>query len=98
MPYIPSSEWKENADFAIEELTSTDAGAGFLHLAHLRAGPLNYLITRLVLRWLGDHPNYERYNAAVGVLESAKLELYRRAVAPYEDAKIKENGDVYDSH
>jgi len=28
------------------------------------------------------------------VLEAAKLELYRRQVAVYEDAKIFENGDV----
>ena len=57
-------------------------------------GTLNYIITRLVHWWLGDNPNYERYNAAIGVLECAKLELYRRKVSPYEDEKIKENGDV----
>lgn len=58
-------------------------------------GELNYLITIFVQDFLGDHPNYEKYNAAIGVLESAKLELYRRKIAPYEDQKIKENGDVY---
>lgn len=58
-------------------------------------GELNYLVTIFVKDFLGDHPNYERFNAAIGVLESAKLELYRRMVAPYEDTKIKENGDVY---
>ena len=57
-------------------------------------GTLNYIITRLVHWYLGDKPNYERYNAAIGVLECAKLELYRRKVSPYEDEKIKENGDV----
>ena len=31
----------------------------------------------------------------IGVLECAKLELYRRVAAPYEDDKIDENGDVY---
>lgn len=29
-------------------------------------------------------------------LKDAKLEFYRRVVAPYEDLKIKENGDVYE--
>ena len=57
-------------------------------------GTLNYIITKLVHWYLGDNPNYERYNAAIGVLECAKLELYRRKVSPYEDEKIKENGDV----
>jgi len=33
---------------------------------------------------------------AIGALECAKLELYRRVAAPYEDTKIAENGDVYD--
>jgi len=31
----------------------------------------------------------------MGALEGAKLELYRRKVAIYEEEKIKENGDVY---
>ena len=31
----------------------------------------------------------------MGALECAKLELYRRVAAPYEDVKIMENGDVY---
>ncbi len=35
------------------------------------------------------------FNAVVGALECAKLELYRRMVAPYENGKIAENGDVY---
>ena len=38
---------------------------------------------------------YTHVNEAVGVLECAKLELYRRVAAPYEDEKIAENGDVY---
>jgi len=31
----------------------------------------------------------------MGVLECIKQEFYRRAVAPYEDKKKEENGDVY---
>ena len=58
-------------------------------------GTLNYIITRLVVWYLGENPNYERYNAAIGVLECAKQELYRRKIAPYEDEKCEENGDVY---
>ena len=33
----------------------------------------------------------------VNAMECAKLEFYRRVAAPYEDTKIKENGDVYRS-
>lgn len=59
------------------------------------AGELNYLITSLVLRYIGPSISYGRINDAIGVLECAKLEMYRRLAAPYEDDKIAENGDVY---
>lgn len=58
-------------------------------------GELNYQITLKVQSYLGPTPNYARFNDAIGALEGAKLELYRRMVAPYEDQKIRENGDVY---
>lgn len=58
------------------------------------AGILNYIVTKVVLRFLGKRPDYDRYNAAIGALECAKLEVYRRRLAPYEDGKIAENGDI----
>ena len=60
------------------------------------AGELNYLITEEINKYLSKHQeSYKTYNDIIGVLECAKLELYRRLVSPYEDIKIKENGDVY---
>jgi uncharacterized protein DUF6899 len=59
------------------------------------SGELNYQLTVLVDRYLGINPNYHRYNEAIGALECAKLELYRRLVTPYETLKCWENGDVY---
>jgi len=55
------------------------------------------LVTKLCLEWISKQTaeGYTTYNEVVGVLECAKLEMYRRAVAPYEDEKIAENGDVY---
>lgn len=58
-------------------------------------GELNFCITSLVIDYIGASPDYARINEVIGVLECAKLELYRRIAAPYEDRKIKENGDVY---
>jgi hypothetical protein len=59
-------------------------------------GELNYKITRICNTYLNKHmPTYEQYNAVIGVLECAKLEMYRRAVAPYEDQKRNLNGDCY---
>lgn len=89
MPYIKEEDrvrWKE-------------AGLGELleyieyHASPL-AGDLNYIITKILLEALGTCPNYARFNEIIGVLECCKLEMYRRRVAPYEDTKIKENGDV----
>src|SRR5947209_6031576 len=60
-------------------------------------GALNFQITTLIDEWLSSDVRYESINAAIGVLECAKLELYRRIAAPYEDKKCKLNGDVYRS-
>lgn len=59
-------------------------------------GDLNYLITQLCQEYKELRGEcYQTYNDIMGALEGAKLELYRRKVAPYEDKKIKDNGDVY---
>ena len=60
------------------------------------SGELNYIITKACLAFLPASPKYDDYNRVVGVLESAKLEFNRRAVAPYENQKAFDNGDVYD--
>lgn len=60
------------------------------------AGELNYSITMLLKEYLRWHSVcYRTFNEIIGVLECAKLEMYRRMVAPYEDEKRQENGDVY---
>jgi len=60
------------------------------------AGELNYAITRLCNDYLAlCGTSYQTYNDIVGALEGCKLEVYRRQVAPYEDDKIDQNGDVF---
>ena len=60
------------------------------------AGELNYLVTTFVDRYIAASGlRYTTINEAIGVLECAKLELYRRVAAPYENVKREENGDVY---
>jgi hypothetical protein len=67
-----------------------------MHLSPiLTAGELNYLITQLVHSFLEPKvQNYQNYNDALGALEGAKLELYRRSITEYENMKISLNGDV----
>jgi len=60
------------------------------------AGELNYAFTFIIREYLKSQPlKYQTLNDIVGALEGAKVEFQRRVVAPYEDLKIKENGDVY---
>lgn len=58
-------------------------------------GELNFVITKLVHAYIQRQgESYQAYNDVLGALEGAKMELYRRKVAPYEDTKIEQNGDV----
>lgn len=86
MPYI-----KQQAREFIASEKSLDCPTSTEH-----PGNLNYVITLFLKEYASVHGhNYRTYNEIVGVLECAKLEFYRRAVAAYEDTKIEENGDVY---
>lgn len=58
-------------------------------------GELCYLVYRLMLNFVQfNKQNYQAISEAIGALEGAKLEFYRRIVAPYEDKKRAQNGDV----
>ena len=59
-------------------------------------GELNFKITELVQGYLDVYGvDYQRLNDVIGALECNKLEVYRRLVGPYEDQKIRDNGDVF---
>jgi hypothetical protein len=57
-------------------------------------GTVNYVITRIIDAAYGMG-GYGKFNRAMGVLDCVSKEFYRRKVAPYEDIKLKENGDAY---
>lgn len=79
------------------ELTDRDALESG-DVAPRTAGELNFVLTRLVDDYVERNGlRYATLNEVVGVLECAKLELYRRLAAPYEDRKRQENGEVYRS-
>ena len=58
------------------------------------AGIVNYCATRLTLGVL-PKVDYAHLSQAVGTLYCTAAEFYRRKVAPYEDQKVQENGDVF---
>ncbi len=87
MPYIKKEDRPE-IDKMIEPLIS--------YLKNQKVeevdGKINYAITKILKSVYS--PKYFNYNRAIGVLEAIKQEFYRKVVGPYEDEKIKENGDV----
>jgi len=85
MPYIAQDdrlpfEWLNNE---LENLTKYDK---------LTAGEMQYIIALMIKNVKPE--NYQDMNDVMGALAGAQMEFYRRTVAPYEDKKIKENGDV----
>ncbi len=88
MPYI-TRERRALYDDALAALSGSITGES-------PDGDLNYIITRLLDDWLSKRGlSYAAVADVVKVLETAKLEFYRRVAAPYEDEKIRANGDVY---
>ena len=57
-------------------------------------GLANYTITAFLLTLIDGQESCATYNAVIGVLESVKLEFYREHIAPYENQKKFENGEV----
>ena len=90
MPYIPKDERTE-----LDEL----AGALVTILRNGNfSGKLNLFISSIAEGLIqANGVSYSFLNDFIGVLECVKLELYRRVATPYEDVKMQENGDVYDS-
>ncbi len=84
MPYL-IKDARKKYEYALGNLLAIDF-----------PGELNYLITELCVQYVQHNKlNYDSINDVIGALECAKQEFYRRVAAPYEDKKIKENGDVY---
>lgn len=71
---------------ALRQLESDDERNNF-------EGNLNYAISTVISKVYNR--SYRSVNDVVGVLESIKLEYYRRRAAPYEDQKCRDNSDVY---
>jgi len=66
-----------------------------VQMDRIPAGDLNYFLTKILLQYLGEQPNYQRFNDVMGVLSGIDKELYRRMTAIYENQKKDSNGDVF---
>ncbi len=55
-------------------------------------GDLNYILFKLCKETV--QPSYNNYKNFIAELTETTAEIRRRLLSPYEDEKIKENGDV----
>lgn len=55
-------------------------------------GDLNYILYKLCKKSV--KPSYNNYKNFCGELRQCATEIERRILGPYEDKKIKENGDI----
>ena len=90
MPYIPNERRdllvqfdEKNHRFLISTINVTTPG----DLAFVFYRLCQFFIIR-------NGRKFETLNALIGVLETTKGEVSRRIVWPYEDKKMRENGDV----
>ena len=91
MPYI-TNEQRDVLDDTIKRLSLSLLSTKNTDEKKLD-GELNYVICSLISN-LYDR-NYFSLNRVMGVLTCVQLEVYRRIIAPYEDKKSIDNGDVF---
>jgi len=90
MPYIRQI-YRDKIDAALQQFCDS-----FPHGIHtLEEGEMNYVITKFLLMSIPDSAKYRDYERIIGRIEMVKQEMYRRMIAPYEDKKKEENGDVF---
>jgi hypothetical protein len=92
MPYLTEFEKREfNYDNRINDLTDYLNNKPIQELT----GHINYLNFIIAKRWIKKNgKKYFVFATIIGTLVCCILEIYRRLVAPYEEEKIKINGDV----
>lgn len=91
MPYI-RQQYRDDLEVDIGFLVR-EINYAFKEQGQTRDGLLNYTITKLIKELYPD-AKYHDWNEVIGMLESCKLEVYRKMIGPYEDLKEIENGKV----
>ena len=97
MPYIKKQVregYYEIIDEMVDAISVEMEECGNCNDIPVDVGELNFIISKFVWDLFEKNKRYKTANDFIGALECVKLEFYRRKVAPYEDEKIKENGDL----
>ena len=82
MPYVKQDR-RPDLELVIQAMEESEVEAN---------GDLNYILFAYCKRHV--KPSYNNYKNFMGELNEAAEEIRRRILAPYEDQKIVENGDV----
>lgn len=91
MPYLGLKEMREKLDAVVNHFATVVSVKSMHGERKIIKANLNYFLFKLAKVTCNSYRDYSDF---IGELESAKLEIYRRQIAPYEDKKIKQNGDV----
>lgn len=96
MPYIkPESRRIVTSDYYSEKEGGPTSELHMSIADTCTKGDLNYCISRLLYSYVGiKKPNYQNISDAISAATDAAEEFRRRVMNPYEDKKIKENGDI----
>jgi hypothetical protein len=84
MPYISN---EKDRRIEMDEIVQL-----MLDLNVQATGDLNYILFKFCRKMV--KPSYNNYKNYIGELRQCATEIERRLLAPYEDKKIEENGDV----
>jgi hypothetical protein len=89
VPYIKK---EERAQFE----TAIQVAVELLDASGNKPGHLNFFISSLLEGYASNKGVcYEVLSETAAQASAAATEFERRVIAPYEDSKIQENGDVY---
>lgn len=110
MPYLTDTDKMKLDEKPLEQWSAGDINYAVTNraIARLMTMEVNYNNLQSVFHMIPkfakefadmidcDCSEYDFYlRRFMGAADLARLEFYRRLIAPYEDMKIKENGDVY---
>ena len=87
MPYIKPED-RNTYDDRLDDLCFALEEEGYTE------GHVTYVLYVIVARWFTHQPGYKAICRIRGCLIGTMTEFDRRVAAPYEDEKLRENGDV----
>ena len=97
MPYIKKedrSRFDSIINIAVKELKNGYSPSCWPPRQVFLKGELNYFISKIIWSLFETNQGYEMGSSIRGVLHDVDAEFYRRKMAPYEDKKMQENGDL----